>query len=112
MLNSVNARTLLNLACCLLILVALVEPAFAAGAGGATKTQVSTFVCDILGIVRVVGYAVVAIAVFVFGYQVSFGGKRPSEAAPILVGGIIIGISGILSEFLVSSLGANTTICP
>jgi hypothetical protein len=107
MKNPIDVRALLNLAFCLFIFVALVEPAFAA----TPKAQVGTFVCDVLAIVRVVGYAIVAIAVFVFGYQVSFGGKRPSEAAPILIGGIIIGISGIIAEFLVASLGTGTLIC-
>lgn len=75
-----------------------IDPAWA---GGTVKTSVSTFTCSVLDIVVVVGRVIVTIAIFIFGYQVSFGGKRPTEAAPVLVGGLIIGIAGEIATFFV-----------
>jgi hypothetical protein len=96
---------MLTLALAVMLLLIVADPALAAGT---VKTKVSTFMCDVLGIVNVVGYAVVFIAIFIFGYQVGFGGKRPTEAAPVLVGGLIIGIAGTLAQFFVPA----GTICP
>jgi hypothetical protein len=75
-----------------------IDPAWA---GSTVKNKVQTFTCDILGIVVVAGRVVVTVAIFIFGYMVSFGGKRPTEAAPVLVGGLIIGIAGELAAFFV-----------
>lgn len=82
-----------------------VDPAWA---GAAVKTKVSAFTCSVLDIVVVIGRVIVTIAIFIFGYQVSFGGKRPTEAAPVLVGGLIIGIAAEVAAFFVP----GTAACP
>jgi TrbC/VIRB2 pilin len=98
MKTSIRTQSLLTFALAVMLLLVIAEPALA---GGTVKTKVSTFMCDVLAIVNVAGLAIVTIAIFIFGYQVAFGGKRPTEAAPVLVGGLIIGISGTLASFFV-----------
>ena len=82
-----------------------IDPAWA---GSTVEKSVSTFTCQVLDIVQIVGRVIVTIAIFIFGYQVSFGGKRPTEAAPVLVGGLIIGIAGELAAFFVPNTAACT----
>jgi type IV secretory pathway VirB2 component (pilin) len=94
-----RAQSMLTLALAVMLLLIVADPALAAGT---VKTKVNDFVCSVLDIVNAVGYAVVFIAIFIFGYQVGFGGKRPTEAAPVLVGGLIIGIAGVIAEFFVA----------
>lgn len=86
-----NSSTMKNVAFTLVVAAALLtftDSAFAVGAAGA---KVKTFTTDIITVLSAIGIAIATIAVFIFGYQVSFGGKRPQEAAPILVGGLLIG---------------------
>lgn len=98
MTRSQKTETVLTIALAVMLLMVVADPAFA---GASVKTKVSEFMCSVLGIVNVVGWAIVTIAIFIFGYQVSFGGKRPTEAAPVLVGGLIIGISGTIASFFI-----------
>jgi type IV secretion system protein VirB2 len=81
-----------------LMMAFFIDPAWA---GAAVKAKVADFTCQVLGVVVVIGRVIVTIAIFIFGYQVSFGGKRPTEAAPVLVGGLIIGIAGEIAIFFV-----------
>jgi len=101
-----KTQVVLTFALAALLLLCVADPAFAGG--GTVKTKVSDFMCQVLAIVNVAGLAIVTIAIFIFGYQVAFGGKRPTEAAPVLVGGLIIGISGTLASFFVP----GGTACP
>jgi type IV secretion system protein VirB2 len=100
-----RTQTALTVTLAALLILFVADPAFA---GGTVKTKVSDFMCQVLSIVNVAGLAIVTIAIFIFGYQVAFGGKRPTEAAPVLVGGLIIGISGTLASFFVP----GGTACP
>lgn len=67
------------------------------------NTKTASFLSNINGVLSPMGVGIATIAVFVFGYQVSFGGKSPAAAAPILVGGLIIGASAAIAGMLVGT---------
>lgn len=86
------------------------NPAFAAGSGGPTATGLNStgtsFITLITGLLGVIGGGIATIAVFIFGYQVSFGGKSPAQAAPVLIGGLIIGAAAAIG----AALTGNTAV--
>jgi type IV secretion system protein VirB2 len=75
--------------------------AFAAGstATGLDETGKS-FITTITSLLGVIAGGIATIAVFIFGYQVSFGGKSPQQAAPVLIGGLIIGAAAAIGSAL------------
>jgi type IV secretion system protein VirB2 len=74
--------------------------AFAAPTALGLNTTGTTFITMITGLLGVIGGGIATIAVFIFGYQVSFGGKSPSQAAPVLIGGLIIGAAAAIGGAL------------
>lgn len=84
-----------------LVLMLTTEQAYAVQSGTALSTTASTFVTSITGALTPVGIGIATIAIFIFGYQVSFGGKSPAAAAPVLIGGVIIGAASLLAGTLV-----------
>jgi type IV secretion system protein VirB2 len=68
-------------------------------AEGLNKTG-DDFIKMILGLTGMIGGGIATIAVFIFGYQVSFGGKSPQQAAPVLIGGLIIGAAAAIGGAL------------
>lgn len=78
----------------------LSNPVFAVDGLAMVKTKSATFVDSINQVLSPLGIGIATISVFVFGYQVSFGGKSPSAAAPILVGGLIIGAAAAIAGMI------------
>jgi type IV secretion system protein VirB2 len=91
-----------------LVMIMAASPAFAAGTAtfGATT---DTFVSGINTILKAIGVGVATIAVFIFGYQVGFTGKSAAQAAPILIGGFIIGAAATIASALVGNSGYGAT---
>lgn len=85
--------------------------AFAANSGGPNATGLNEtgtgFITMITGLLGVIGGGIATIAVFIFGYQVSFGGKSPAQAAPVLIGGLIIGAAAAIGGAI-----TGTTVKP
>ena len=86
----------------LLALATLSSPALSAAGSTATlSVSAGTFVTGITTVLNLLGIGIATIAIFIFGYQVSFGGKSPAAAAPVLIGGVIIGAASLLAGTLV-----------
>lgn len=64
------------------------------------KTTATGLTTGLTSMLTGIGLAIATVAVFVFGYQVSFGGKSPAQAAPVLIGGVIIGGAAVLAKAL------------
>ena len=77
------------------------SPVFAQAAGGAAAQQ------KILGLFTSLGSILTAVSIFVVtagimisGFQIVFGGKRPTDVMPILIGAVFVGIAAQVAGFL------------
>jgi type IV secretion system protein VirB2 len=72
------------------------------------STRATTLFTTFLTIARNASIALVTIAFIFIGYQMAFGGKRFNDVLPVIIGAIIVGMSGILATFLAQTDGAGT----
>jgi len=66
-----------------------------------TNTIITAFLDNIGEILTGASVVVVTIAIIFAGYQIAFNNKRISDVAPVLIGGLIIGVAGQLAAMLV-----------
>ncbi len=92
----------------LLALATLSSPALSAAGSTATlSVSAGTFVTGITTVLNLLGIGIATIAVFIFGYQVGFTGKSAAQAAPILIGGFIIGAATSIGGAMVGNTAAG-----
>jgi type IV secretion system protein VirB2 len=85
-------------------LTLLASSAFATGTSTVTfSATTNTFVKGINTVLSLAGIGIATIAVFIFGYQVGFAGKSAAQAAPILIGGFLIGAAASIGSALVGN---------
>ncbi|HEM7189739.1 TrbC/VirB2 family protein [Providencia alcalifaciens] len=77
----------------------LIVPDNAYAAGLQKANDVLQIVVDILSGIAILGGT---IAILWAGYRVTFGGQPFREAAPVLIGGIVVGGAGTLAAMLYS----------
>ena len=75
------------------------------GAGDVTGTNtvITAFLNNIGTILTGASVVVVTIAIIFAGYQIAFNNKRITDVAPVLIGGLIIGVAGQLASMLVGA---------
>ena len=100
MLNKNNVTLIIAIAA----LAALVcsSPAFAQAAGGAAaaETKIKTLFTSLGSILTAISIFVVTAGIMISGFQIVFGGKRPTDVMPILVGAVFVGIAAQVAAFL------------
>lgn len=104
-------KTFKNTRCVALVLLVLVMVSsptiYAATATTTLSLAAGSFVTGITTVLKLLGIGIATIAVFIFGYQVGFTGKSAAQAAPILIGGFIIGAAATIGSALVGNTSAD-----
>lgn len=85
------------LAVFLLIGLGLLPAEVWAGAPAAPFANLTNFVTTFRTAIQGISVVVVTLAIAFSGYQIAFNNKRVGDVAPVLIGGVIVGLAGALA---------------